>query len=345
MSSKTFSILSWNVNGEGGISDETVDRQLEFLRRHAPDSDLFLFQAVNYEQTETEERSGQLAALERYFASQDYDFVHTADWAAELFDSEIQPQQTIQGPHDRCNLTVSRWPIERTPLSLRDKGEGYPRKLSLFSSLFPEKLLVSKIDVSEEAPGSDVLDVWNVGIIHGAGWGEEKLEMLETVYSRIYFQTAKTDRPLMLGGDFNAPKREGRGGITPHGDNKPRYTNYPFYGEPYYFDARSGSGEEFSFKDRWQRAERNIFDPDMSEWGMTDAYWAPDASPGKSSEDDYTHVIPSATPSHKRLDHIFLSNEFRVTACEIWNGEGNTPDGLDPSDHAPVIVEAKLVAD
>lgn len=193
MENTTFSILSWNVNGEGGISDETVDDQLDFLRERASDVDVFLFQAVNYEQVDTEEWGGQLRALHRYFAPQDYNVVHTADWAAELFESEVQPQQDIHGPHDRCNVTASRWPIERTPLSLRDKGEGYPRKLSLYASSFPEKLLVSEIDVSEEGSyGSSGITVWNVGIIHGAGWGEEKLKMLETVYSRIYVQNTKT---------------------------------------------------------------------------------------------------------------------------------------------------------
>lgn len=343
MENTTFSILSWNVNGEGGISDETVDDQLDFLRERASDVDVFLFQAVNYEQVDTEEWGGQLRALHRYFAPQDYDVVHTADWAAELFESEVQPQQDIHGPHDRCNVTASRWPIERTPLSLRDKGEGYPRKLSLYASSFPEKLLVSEIDVSEEGSyGSSGITVWNVGIIHGAGWGEEKLKMLETVYSRIYVQNTKTGKPLILGGDFNAPKMEEPDEITPHGKNKPRYTNYPFYGDPYYFGESAGSGDEFSFKDRWRRAERNIFDSDVSEWAMTDAYRTPEASPRTSSEEDYTHIIPSATPSRKRLDHIFLSDQFTVKHCEIWNGEGNMLDGHNPSDHAPVFAEVQI---
>lgn len=341
MNQNHWSILSWNVNGEGGISDDKIERQLDFLQEHASDVDVLLFQAVNYERYESKGWEGQLGRFQRFFDQLGHEHVHTADWARELYESEVQPQQDIHGPHDRCNLTASRWPIERKPLSLHEKGPGAPTKLTFYTASFPEKLLVGEIAMPEPFGGT-VIDIWNVGIIHGAGWGEEKLKMLETVYNRIHLHTEKFERPLLLGGDFNAPKREEPGKITPHGENKPQYTNHPFYGEPYYFRDSAAGEALFTFRDRWQRAERLIFDPEVGEWDMTDAYWAPDASPGLSSMEDYTHVIDVANPSRKRLDHVLVSDQFSVDRCELWNGEGATPDGLGPSDHVPVFVELRL---
>jgi endonuclease/exonuclease/phosphatase family metal-dependent hydrolase len=42
------------------------------------------------------------------------------------------------------------------------------------------------------------------------------------------------------------------------------------------------------------------------------------------------------------LNHVFVSPQFTVERCEIWNGRGDTPDGLGPSDHAPVYAELQL---
>lgn len=55
-------------------------------------------------------------------------------------------------------------------------------------------MLVAEVDVSSPTVlATDMLELWNVGIINGANWGEEKLNMLETVYGRISLQTAKQD--------------------------------------------------------------------------------------------------------------------------------------------------------
>lgn len=313
------------------------------MRAHASDVDLFLFQAVNYESNETSNWDGQLGNFQRFFSSKGYEIIHTADWAQKLYESDVQPHQDIHGPHDRCNLTARRWPIRRTPLSLRDKGPGAPEKLTSYTSTFPEKLLVSEVNLSEEpSVALDGMDIWNVGIIHGAGWGEEKLKMLETVYSRVHLQNTNTDRPLVLGGDFNAPKREDPGEITPHGANRPLYTEYPFYGDPYYLRDSSNVDSEYTFRDRWQLAERLIFDEEVSDWDMKDAYWVSGASPGRSSTEDYTHVIDVADPPHKRLDHVFVSEQFTVDRCEIWNGLDGAPNGLGSSDHAPVYAQVRL---
>ena len=62
-----ITVLSWNVQGEIGISDERMSRQRDFLETHAEDVDIFLFQAVNYEKGPGEGWYGQLGELIDYF--------------------------------------------------------------------------------------------------------------------------------------------------------------------------------------------------------------------------------------------------------------------------------------
>jgi len=317
-----------------------MQRQLDFLDKHAADVDIFLFQAVNYEQeVESEGWGGQLGALCDYFAKDDYYVAHTGDWAQELAESTVQPHADIEGAHNRCNLTVSRWPIERSPLTLRNRGNRKPRGLNYYYSHFPEKILVTKIDMSTDSTTLvDTLEAWNVGIINGANWGEEKLNMLETVYGRIYLQTTKTGTPILLGGDFNAPKRETEDQtIIPHGKGAGQYTNYPDYGHPHYFQDSAGDVTELEFSQRWQLAETRLFDPNSSDWGMKDVYWAAEESPHAASTEDYTHVLPNGSPKRKRLDHILVSQQFDVLECDLWNGEQDSTDSFAVSDHAPVV--------
>jgi endonuclease/exonuclease/phosphatase family metal-dependent hydrolase len=336
--------MSWNVQGEIGIGEVRLQRQLDFLDEHTADVDLFLFQAVHYEPEPMDNGHGQLGALLDYFANRAYHVVHTGDWAHELAESNVQPHADIEGTHNRCNVIASRWPIERRPLTLGNHGDRKPRQLDYYYSHFPEKMLVAEIDVSNEpAIPANTVETWNVGIINGANWGEEKLNMLETVYGRIYLQTTKTETPVLLGGDFNAPKRETADGeIIPHGNTAGQYTNYPYYGDPYYLRDSPDELQEFRFNQRWQLAEARLFDSDVSQWGMRDAYWAAESSRQESSTEDYTHIVHSGTPSKKRLDHVLVSQQFDVDRCTLWNGEGTSISGLDSSDHAPVVAELKM---
>lgn len=337
---ETLTAMSWNIQGEVGISGSRMQRQLDFFETHTKDIDVFLLQAVNYETSSSGAWQGQLGELLNYFSNRGFHVAHTGDWARELKESTVQPHADISGSHNRCNLTASRWPVDRQPLTLRNHGNRKPRQLDYYYSHFPEKMLVGTIDLSEVARSPiDTVETWNVGIVNGANWGEEKLNMLETVYGRIYLQTTKTDTPVLLGGDFNAPKREkATGEIVPHGQNTAKYTNYPFYGKPYYLQDDDEVGE-FKFDQRWQRAEAQIFDPTVSEWNMWDTYWAAETGQKESSVEDFTHIIETATPSRKRLDHILVSEQFNVQSCELWNGVGATVNGLGPSDHAPVVTD------
>lgn len=342
--SEGITVLCWNVQGEIGISDTRMDRQLEFLEAYATDVDFFLFQAVNYDLAEGERWEGQLGVLCGYLEEAGYHVVHTGDWAHELMESSVQPHTDIEGTHNRCNLIASRWPIERRPLTLRNEGRGKPEKLNYYYSQFPEKLLIADVDTSASpAVGPETLKLWNVGIINGSNWHEEKLNMLETVYGRIYVQTERTATPVLLGGDFNAPKREkGDGSIVPHGQNVPQYTNLPDHGNPYHFRDSDDNVTEFEFNQRWQRAEARIFDSAVGDWEMRDVYWAASDSPRESSEDDYTHELPNGTPDRKRLDHVLVSQQFDVETCQLWNGEAESVDAFEASDHAPVMAKLHI---
>lgn len=339
-----ISVLSWNLQGEVGISEDRLQHQLDFLDTHTADIDLFLFQAVNSEEGQPGDWAGHLGALLEYFADRDYHAVHTGDWAQELVASTVQPHAGIEGTHNRCNLTASRWPIERRPLTIRNLGDGIPQNLNSYYSHFPEKILVGVVDTSaNEAIGASELAVWNVGIVSGAGWGEEKLNMLETVYGRLCLETKKNDLPIVLGGDFNAPKEEmSDQEIVPHGANKAQLTDYPFYGDPHYLRESDGEIEEYRFDRRWNLAEARIFDPEIGDWGMRDAYWAAEESPRAASTEDYTHEISNAVPLRKRLDHLLVSNQFVVDRCEIWNGVWTETNGFRVSDHAPVFARIRL---
>lgn len=328
-----ISVMTWNVNGEGGISDDRMQIQLEFLSENAATVDLLMFQAVNYELEDGGEWGGQLGSLLEYFDADDdqYYWAHTADWAQELYESDVQPHQAIESAHNRCNLTVSRWPIERTPLSLRQFKT--PKKLTYYTTHFPEKLLVTKVTTD-----TTDLTVWNVAIINHAGWYEEKVKMLETVYNRITVQRTESNRDIILGGDFNAPKREERNGaIVPHGRSDPNYRRFPQYGNPYYFGESKPEADEFTYSDRRQQAELTIFDSEVGEWEMRDAYWAAAESAAQTSEEDYTHEVAGGSP--KRLDHVLVSDRFDVRRCEILNKEITRDGEVNASDHAPVVAE------
>lgn len=336
--------MSWNVQGEVGISDKRMQQQLSFLQAHASDIDLLLFQAVHYERTEDDGWGGQLGILSDYLTKHGYAIVHTADWAEELATSNVQPHTDIVGAHNRCNLIASQWPITRRPLTLRNRGNGKPRGLNYYYSHFPEKMLVAEVDVSTSSKlPADTLELWNVGIINGANWGEEKVNMLETVYARIYLQTTKTDIPVLLSGDFNAPKKEKADrSIVPHGTDESQYTAYPDYGDPHYVREPDGGITELEFKQRRQFAEARLFDPDAGDCGLQDVYWAADESPRKSSVEDYTHIVPSGTPGQKRLDHVLVSQQFEVETCELYNGTLESPDALQASDHASVVTSLRI---
>lgn len=344
-----LTFLSWNLNGETPVSDSQLEAQLDFIDDQCGDVDVLLFQAVRNESTGTKSWGKHLQSLLDLFENRfgECHVAHTGDWSQDLMESTIQPHADITGTHNRCNVTVSRWPVERRPLDLRNRGDRKPKQLDYYYSHFPEKMLVTEFDTSgDENVDAEKIECWNVGIINGANWGEEKVNMLETIYGRIYLQNEKLDHPVMLGGDFNAPKKETADReILPHGGSN--YTNYPFYGTPYYLDEGKDGLVEYEFGERWRRAEQRIFVESLGEWDMKDAYLSAPAGGYEPSTEEYTHVIHNGTPSKKRLDHILVSSHFDIESCEIWNGRRHSLDGLNgdgryKSDHAPVVADVYL---
>ena len=357
--SGTITVMSWNVQGEFATGQTRFDRQMAFLDEvvfdgDGLDVDVFLLQAVNYEKDHRSTWGGQLGEFITYFSTEkDYYYEHTADWAHELLHSDVQPYAGITNPFERCSLTISRWPLERRPLTLRNSGDRKPVKLNYYYTHFPGRLLVSEVDLSEnENMSADELEVWNAAVPAGSNWGEEKVKALETIYARIHLQNEKIGDPLILGGDFNAPKKEEPNResttdriITPHGEGANQYDQYPFYGDPYYFRKSAIASDEAEnhekktellFEQRWKMAESNLFDPEIGDWNMKDVYWVGKDRP-KSSTEDYTHK-----GTKKRLDHILLSNHFSVDNCDVLDEEETEINGVGTSDHLPVYADVEL---
>lgn len=340
-----LTVMTWNLNGEGGTSNATSQSQIDFLDEHHGDTDIFLLQAVDYAQNRSQEPS-HFQKLENYFHERGYHVADTRDWNRQLHDLDVQPYHNITAPFERCKITASRWNLDRNPLDLKNNGNGKPRHLNYFYASFLTGPFITDVHLpDEETTDTEGLEVWNAGIIHGAGWKEEKIKALETVYSRIHLQNRKTNKKIVLGGDFNAPWKETvtEEGVEihPHNPNTNHFDK-PFYGNPYRYQNEESGTNQLSFGQRWRNAESYIFDSEKSDWDMRDAYWAANDSLKLPSTDDYTHVVNNGNPPNKRIDHILADNHFTVTSCEIQNGIGDgikangIENGKTPSDHAPV---------
>ncbi|WP_049996376.1 endonuclease/exonuclease/phosphatase family protein [Halococcus sediminicola] len=340
--SEDITVMTWNLNGEGGTSKNTSKAQINFLDNHHEDTDIFLFQAVDYAQDHSEEPS-HFQRLEHYFHQRGYKIAHNRDWNRQLHNTNIQPFQNIGPPLKRCKITASKWDIGRNPLDLREMKDRNPDKLNYFYANFPTCILIADIDhPSTDITGNEGLQAWNAGVIYGRGWKEEKANVLETIYAQVYLQNDQTNKKVLLGGDFNAPKEEhrdseGRIQIDPHKANGREYTDEPFYGDPYrYKPEEETESTELTYTQRYRNAERYIFDPKLTKWDMRDVYWHADNSLEQSSANDYTHEFHQNGVDHKRLDHILADDHFDIKSCEIQNGLNGTANGLGPSDHAPV---------
>lgn len=355
----TITVMTWNLHGENNPSRETIEEQREFLEEHhhenssskeneppSRDTDLFLLQAIDYTKKDENEDFSHFQQVKKHFEDRGFHTADNRDWNRQLHDLDVQPYHNITSPFKRCKITASRWPLKRKELDLRNNGNGKPRGLNYFYSSFLTGLFVSDIQLpNEDTTDKEGLEVWNTGIIHGAGWKEEKIKVLETVYSRIYLQNRKTNKKIILGGDFNAPWKEtneqGNVQIHPHSPD-PKHLDKPFYGDPYRYQDGEGGTEQFSFSQRWRNAESYIFDAKKSDWDMKDTYWHADDSLELPSTDDHTHVVNNGNPPNKRLDHILADDHFTISSCEIQNGIGDDIDAngfensVTPSDHAPV---------
>ena len=341
-----ITVMTWNLRGENNPSRDTICEQIDFLEEYHEETDLFLFQAVDYIKKDDTEDFSHFQQVKKYFDDRGYDTTDNRSRNRQLLNLDVQPYHNITSPFKRCKITASRWPIDEKMLDLRNNGNRKPRHLNYFYASFLTGPFVSDIHLpDEDTTDNEGLEVWNTGIIHGAGWKEEKIKALETVYSRIYLQNQKTNKKIILGGDFNAPwketKEQGSAEIHPHSPD-PKHLDKPFYGNPYRYQDEESGTKQFSFSQRWRNAESYIFDSEKSDWDMKDAYWNADDSLKLPSTDDHTHVVNNGNPPNKRIDHILADAHFNITSCDIQNGVGDEIDangfrnGVTPSDHAPV---------
>ncbi|EMA43111.1 hypothetical protein C449_14072 [Halococcus saccharolyticus DSM 5350] len=344
--------MTWNLHGENHPSRSTIQEQIDFLKEYHQDTDLFLFQAVDYTKKDESEDFSHFQQIKSHFEERDYYTTDNRDWNRQLLNLDVQPYHNINSPFRRCKITASRWPIDREPLDLRNNGNGKPRHLNYFYASFLTGPFVANVYLhNEEITDNEGLEVWNAGIIHGSGWKEEKIKALETVYSRIYLQNQQTDKKIILGGDFNAPWKETKTDegveIHPHSPDA-KHLNKPFYGNPYRYQAENGGTKQFPFNQRWRNAESYIFDSEKSDWDMKDAYWHANDSLELNSTEDHTHVVNNGNPPNKRIDHLLADDHFNIKSCEIQNGievEANGfSNGKTPSDHAPVKATLEIEA-
>ena len=185
------------------------------------------------------------------------------------------------------------------------------------------------------------ITILSVHIPNGAGYGWKKIETWETLIPWI----SRVEGPLVFAGDFNAPgietgertycfgyDIEWEGERTDalykaaHEFGHARAaTMQPRLFERWTFDGVTDTGE------RWEAAEGWIYDKSRGH-GLVDAFRSVHGY--GDSKDAYSHLTGRKTPV--RYDHIFLrgltasSALYRIDLLERW------------SDHAPLVVEAKL---
>lgn len=159
-----------------------------------------------------------------------------------------------------------------------------------------------KILPAEIEVDDTTIDLWNIRTVPGSMYGEEKVKILENTYSRIV--KAGSDR-CILAGDFNAPKTElADGTVVPWG-----------------LDNESG------LRERWANAELNIL-TGLEEHGMVDVFREIHGYGEVETEDVSFQSL--------RFDHLLASKVLNPEKCYYDH------DGLECSDHAPIIAEFRL---
>lgn len=267
-------------------STNRIESQVAFIADRQPD--LLLLNEVT-----TKKRELWLDSLRDigYSAIED-----SMDWAKTLGNSDIPPHGDIN--HVNGNLTALRDEfrgenLARQSPSIRE-GPWENADLKDWDTNFPEKILPTNFEV-----GGTEIEVWNVRAVPGNDWGEEKIKILETTYSRI---RKAGEPPIILAGDFNAPKDEREDGTL----------------IPWRSAAQSP---------RWNAAERNVL-RGLEAVGMVDVF---------RHIHGYEQVEVEET-SHKsfRFDHLLASEALNPIDCYYDHS------GFECSDHAPIIGEFKL---
>lgn len=282
-------VMAWNIQGAlPPGSEERIQDQVEYIEdQDCPD--ILMLNEVNVNRGDLLREQ-----LREYLGYSE--IVDTLDWAAELRESEVPPHQDIG--HSNGNLTAIHEDSDLSGLtrhapSIRE-GRYEDADHTDWSNNFPEKILHSTVSMKDSAFG-----LWNVRTVPGGKYGEEKIKILEDVYSRLR-KTREQFR--ILAGDLNAPKAElDDGSVIPWGVDK-----------------------EASIKRRWIQAELDILNG-LGELGMLDVFRAMNGY----GEMDQTDVSWKSL----RYDHCFASESLNP------NQSFYDTDGLECSDHAPITAE------
>ena len=80
---ENITVMTWNTNGDTGISTSRIEEQKEFLDDHHQDTDLFLLQAVRHDGTNSS-GDNHFEELKRYFEERGCAVADTRDWEREL---------------------------------------------------------------------------------------------------------------------------------------------------------------------------------------------------------------------------------------------------------------------
>lgn len=153
-------VLSWNIQGAWpGTPKERVRNQIDFIDGYENQPDILFLQEVNKYRTEIREYLNEIG----YHTIED-----TLDWASELGDSTVQPQQDIS--HTNGNLTAVRDGAGLTRKPLDILGEEFNDvDIKSLDTHYPEKILVTDYDIK-----GHTVECWNVRAVPGSMKGEEK---------------------------------------------------------------------------------------------------------------------------------------------------------------------------
>lgn len=235
------------------------------------------------------------------------EIVDTLDWSRTLGDLDIPPFQdfnAVNGNLIAIHENSNLTNLRRQTPSIEDSPFGDSDRKH-WDTNFPSKILNASVDW-----GDTTIDLWNIRTVPGSMYGEEKIKILENVYNRIL---AKGTMPRILAGDFNAPKAETEDG-----------TVIPW---------RNEKDDELS--ERWKAAERNIL-TGLDEVGMVDVFRMVHGY-GDLDTLDISHPTGNRdTLTGKRFDHLIASQSLNPDDCFY------DADGLDCSDHAPLVATFSL---
>lgn len=161
-----------------------------------------------------------------------------------------------------------------------------------------------KIHLSNADTPHGSFDLWNIRAVPASSWGVEKIKIFETVYDRLN-DAGETER--IVAGDLNAPKAE-----LPDGQ-----------AIPFGYDK----GPELS--QRQVNAELRLL-KGIGHLGLIDVF---------REQHGYGEIDAVDTSwKSKRYDHLFAPQPLEAASCFY------DQDGLECSDHAPLIAEFELGA-